>query len=369
MKTTYTLIVLALSIQVMVNGQTPDNQARKIRINISNKATVPVVNPQSLFSKKSSNVTVIKNIKTEELISINTNLKDEMKAMQQQYIITQIELSNLKAQNIYRLFDQNSITIQNLINVGSKTPDVIAHSQQLNSEAGTNVKNAKEMREEANAQLTLEARLAELSNAEEKEKTAINKQMEAISILSETNFIPTLKPIVLEKEILTSILTENKIIKNNHQEMNNLLAQASSLIATIEQIKEIAKIKSGNEQKVMLEELQNLNIDYINTQIEITLQKSNHNRTNFAINKILLSKLMNDAPQNLADKALIYIADADYNIRLAKEMQEEAFAQYTPLAKLGELTNADEKEILSLQKQQTAFTILEKNRTDMAYIK
>jgi len=169
MKTTaYTLTLLALTIQVMVNGQTQDNQTLKIRIDIagarSSSAEELKTTASSMTDQNLENILK----EADDLKDAEQKLKAEVTSIQQKFIFKQIEISQLKVKLTYEKFDLNKTTINGLLKKPEYKPSVIQKTEALTTEAEDALKMAKEIREEANAQFTPEARLAEMSNAEKK---------------------------------------------------------------------------------------------------------------------------------------------------------------------------------------------------------
>jgi len=102
--------------------------------------------------------------------------------LDQQAQLTQIAASNLSSRiNIYK-FNSNKTAIKGYVikageeNVPLYTKNLIFDSEKL-------MRFAKEMREEANAQPNLAAKLGNMGNADEQETLAINKQVEALTTL------------------------------------------------------------------------------------------------------------------------------------------------------------------------------------------
>ncbi|MDP3556954.1 MAG: hypothetical protein Q8T03_06230 [Bacteroidota bacterium] len=201
MKTNYYLpTLLAVIIQVMVIGQTADNQITQIRKTlISTESSVVNVT----YSMKSSTIH-LSDLMKQAVDLNNTSLSfknaaktkrgDEKKELikealffEKQFVIKQIEISEFIATQTYQKLDQN----RNYINVLLKTikgDDYTTNlASNLNSEAEKFIRMAKEMREEANAQPNIISKLGNLTNAEDQEVVALNKQQQVFDIIERVN--------------------------------------------------------------------------------------------------------------------------------------------------------------------------------------
>lgn len=369
MKTsTYTLILLALSIHVMVNGQTQDSQTRKMRMDIF-APTRFIETGQNIEGPVSYINKLEQSLKEADELSISTQkLKTELLNIQHQYITKKIEISTLKSVIVYEKFNANRTTIQRLFIDAFEKPVILNKSEILNSEAEYAIKLAKEIRQEANAQPTPEAQLGELSNAEEKEIIALSKQEEVIKLLTQQ---APLKSFVLKEEFASAALSENTQVTSENYKiagtLTELTKQAIGMKSTTEQLRLTAVYKRGYEKQVLLSEASILENEYTDKQIEISLVNSTISCRSFNENRKLIAELLKSATnESMVKQALALNEEAEYNFRIAKEMREEARAQCTKMAKLAEMTNAEEKEIIALNKQQETFVALGKS-TQIAY--
>jgi hypothetical protein len=199
----YISTLLALTIQVMVNGQTPGNQATKgdyfgMKLNYQDEATVKedkVAVKTTLTTQESA-----ENLKqqAEDLIlkskylreaAVNntgltkTELLEESNTLYKQaemMMITALELSGVKNQEAFKL---NKAGINQLLEKANLSAVASKQAQSLISDAEMNMRYAYEMREEANAMPTLAGKLGSLSNADEKETLALGEQNQALNIL------------------------------------------------------------------------------------------------------------------------------------------------------------------------------------------
>jgi len=223
MKTrTYLSALLALTIQVMVNGQTQGNQASQSRpenklgvilkhhnLNISKKQTVigdqtivqnvitqdnvavntiPTANTSAQTLNQQANDLVLKSQTLREAAQNTTGLvKSELLAEASELykqaeilLITELELSGQKNSETFSL---NKLNINQLLVITNISAVAGKEAQNLISDANMNMRIAGEMRQEAYAMPTNAAKLGSMSNADEKEILAIGEQNQAIHIL------------------------------------------------------------------------------------------------------------------------------------------------------------------------------------------
>ena len=378
MKTTYTLTLLALTIQVMVNGQTQGSQIRKIRMDISgaspettNETKQPLA--ENIYALQlEENLKESDNLKTEQ-----QKLKNDILAAQQKLTLKQIEISNLKSKITYEQYTVNATTIEDLLKQPSLKPATIQKTEVLSKEADMAIKMAKEIREEARAQFTPDAQLAEMSNAEDKEVLAISKQKEAINLLSHSHplYIKENNPEFNYKTVLvqaapkafvsvnfaSNVTVINTTIITTNTHLSELIKQSIDLKNTCGQLRIAADVKQGNEKNVLLSEATLMEKEYVAKQIEISLIHYRANAQTFYSNRSLIEQLINSVENDdLTANALQINDEAEYLFRMAKEMREEANAQLTENARLGEMSNAEEKELIALNKQQDTFNELRK---------
>jgi hypothetical protein len=201
MKTNFYLpTLLAVIIQVMVSGQTQDNQITQIRKTlISNESAVINVT----YSIRSNSINLLDLVKeTEELNTTSQTFKDAAKIkkgvekkellnealfFEKQFVIKQIEISELLAKQTYQKLYQNRNYIGLLMKTIKDDEYTTNLANSLNSEAEKFIRMAKEMREEANAQPNNASKLGNLTNAEDEEVLALNKQQQVFDIIERVN--------------------------------------------------------------------------------------------------------------------------------------------------------------------------------------
>lgn len=342
MKTTFTF-ALALTIQVMVNAQTSGNQAHMILMELSPKHT-EAAQPQVSNADK---------LRDEE-----QQLKNEIQATQKKLIQKQVAVSRIRSYMAYDLFASNNRMIADLAANPSLKATTIEKSQGLNSLAAQEIKLAKEIREEADAQATPEAQLAELSNAEEKEALALAQQQEAIRLLK-LGAPLYITPHTAEFNTKTIVASTKETTAA--PDLSGLMQQANGIKTTFEQLRNAAAEKTGNEKAAMLDEALGMEQEYIAARIQLAILQYRHTEKTYLENKTFIALLIEGiADDALTRKARLLSEEADYNFRLGKEMREEANAQLTKAACLGEMSNAEEKELLALSQQQQSVSELKK---------
>ena len=98
-----------------------------------------------------------------------------------------MEISKLKSQLTNSKFVKNKNIISILIDAQKDNIELVNKVTVLTSEAEYLLKISQEMREEGNAQLTVQAKYGAMSNAEEKEILALGKQYESIQSIEKYN--------------------------------------------------------------------------------------------------------------------------------------------------------------------------------------
>jgi hypothetical protein len=374
MKTlTYLTTLLALIIQVMVNGQTQGNQTRKIRVDImgpKEPIKMNYVNSNITLSVTEYN----KLVEQANVLKINAKqLRDEALSIEQQSLVKQIEASELSAQISYTKFEKNREII---INVFPRIPKNTIYSNVYYSytESEHFMKMAKEMREEGNAQLSIQAKYGNFSNAEEKEALALSKQEEALDLiiknyplLLQENQLATNEEKQIKENTITTATLNYQI--DNPQEISNTLfaaiEQATTLKITALELRKTAKTAASNEKQLLINEAISFENDYLLKQVEVSNIKAKMTYTKFLKNKEIIHNLIENIKDDaeLLAKVNLLKTEAEYLLKIGKEMREEGNAQLTLQAKFGALTNAEEKEVIALGKQYESIQTIEKNNS------
>ena len=174
--------LLALTIQAMVQGQTPASQAIKnYEAFFAGNLQKLSLNPdeQAKWQNAESADEILK--QADELAAKAKALREEATRLEQQALIKKIIASEISGKLNYTQFvlkkEQADSLYQNS-NLNTK--------EQINvliANAGREIKIAREMREEAYSWANNAARLGNLSNAEEKETLSLSKLAEAVTLL------------------------------------------------------------------------------------------------------------------------------------------------------------------------------------------
>lgn len=367
MKTfTLTPTLLAITFQAMVYGQTQENQALKIREDIMGSK---ITNPTTI-SLNSSETNMDLLIKEANLLSESqNNLKNNLIQLENKTLELNINLASFQIEKNYSTYNTNKQLILKKLSEQNTVNEVKKNAAYFNNEAEILIKIGLQMIEDATSQIDNSAKLEGLTNANYKEMQALAIQKKALYVLYEESIQNQKSQIVSKntkadnsKSYLAN--TVSIISKDNatNQAIKQLIENADNLKVTIDKIRNNAINKPLGEATIMLKEANELEQDYLKRKIElsdlegqITLQY--YNQTKQAILAVLnelssKTKKYNDI-QNLID-------EADYAIKISREMREEAKAQQTLDACYGELTNAKEQEIIALEKQSKIKMLLPK---------
>lgn len=124
--------------------------------------------------------------------SVKKIMLSEATNLDRQTQLVQVAASELSAEISYYKYDSNKTTIKKQVtkvgenNVPDYTKNLIFDSEKI-------IRLAKEMREEANAQPSIAAKLGTMGNAEEQEALALTKQVEALNQLEKATYTLTVK--------------------------------------------------------------------------------------------------------------------------------------------------------------------------------
>lgn len=356
--------LLAITIQAMVVGQTYNRQLNKIRPDIMGFKENIKLQPAEHNEERLNNITNQSYIENSTLANI--------------ILLNKIEASKLSAAIIYSKFDQNKLIISKLLDKTPSTTSTYSNSEVKNAEAEYFMKNAKEMREEADAQFTIPARFANMSNAEEKEALALSKQQEIFALFEAYNS-SLLKEvqdnISLNKTSTPEAVTNSSnelVIPSNYLQFKEIeydLKQADEMRETAKQLKNASVNASPNEKLEMIKESLVLENDYQTKQITASNLYATFVYNNFSKNRIVIASLIENLISNpeLITKAIQLNVQAESFLKLGKEIREEANAQLTKAAILGEISNAEEKETIAINKQQETLKTLEYAKTLICY--
>lgn len=205
----YISTLLALTIQVMVNGQTQGNQvyqnndnnlmvcAEKLNLTDAERSELLLVLDPSVFIKQANELKQ----KIQELRNDAIGRSDEEKKvlfaeaneLYKRAVVKQMEASEISSLITKEKFNQNKADLNMLVELNTVNSKASERAKDLIESAAQSLKISKEMREEAYAWTGLAAKLGNMGNAEEKELEALYLQNEAIDLLEQSIPMATLK--------------------------------------------------------------------------------------------------------------------------------------------------------------------------------
>lgn len=377
MKTlTYLTTLLALTIQVMVNGQTPGNQTRKIRVDImgpKEPIKMNYINSNITLSVTEYNQ-LLEQAKTLKLNA--KQLREEAITIEQQSLVKQIEASELSAQISYHKFEQNREIILNIFPQIPQNTITFTKANHSYIESERFMKIAKEMREEGNAQLSIQAKYGDFSNAEEKEELALQKQREVLDLFASTypQFVKEIQVVsnhTKEIELIQQTEIFSNLEMNSVEVLNNQLfettKEAMNFKVTAKELRRNAELAAPNEKQILINEAISFENDYLVKELEVSNIKAKMTYAKFSKNKELIHTLTENVKDNveLTVKVNQLNMEAEYLLKVGKEMREEGNAQLTVQAKYGAMSNAEEKEVSAINKQYESIQLIEKNNSTM----
>lgn len=145
-------------------------------------------------------------------------------------------------------------------------------------------------------------------------------------------------------------------------EFFEVLDEANALDKKYASLRKKALLDKENGKTSSMKEANEVYRVYEIKQIEVSNILAQINYTKFNENKVTINTLLFDYKGGaIVIKLVNKLTDeADYAMRMAVEIREEANAQPNNSARLGNYSNAEEKEVIALNKQGEAITILEK---------
>jgi hypothetical protein len=369
--------LLALTIQVMAIGQTQGNQARKIRVDIMGPKE-PVK-----MAYSNSNVTISAQ-EYERLIEQANQLKISAEKLREEAInaemlsiMKHIEASEVSGIISFQKFEKNKIIILDGFTRIPKNNLTYTKAHVSYTESERFMKIAKEIREEANAQLSIQAKYGDMTNAEEKEALALAKQQEVLEMIdkiypelvNESEVIVVVKKIVNDDvvNIKSEDVTTNETTFTTIDLLAEAAEQAHSMKMTAQQLRLSAATSSPNQKAVLLNEAMSLENGIISKQVEMSNLKSKMNYDKFIQNKRLIAMLVDQVTENrvLVAKVNQMNNEAERYMKIGIEMREEANAQLSVAAKHGAMSNAEDSEMLALGKQYESIQAIESVSSNM----
>ncbi|MBA2611629.1 MAG: PD40 domain-containing protein [Bacteroidetes bacterium] len=249
------------------------------------------------------------NIEAEELYTNAQKLKNDAQTKtgaDKEKILTEAKAledkgneKNLQAAEIAKndnaaVYNVNLENINALIAANKSSEADITEAKKMNEEAAVAFKQAAAIRVEANSLTNVGAKLGSMSNAEEKEAWALNKQQEAINLLKKSD------PSLTLKTALTST-SSIKVVKDDNTINTKLQAVNTELNS-------LAETKTAAYQKLYdanVLELEQLNNSLKTNETLISNTPSLKSESIAAINKVAAAaglKQKSDADANNTDK-------------------------------------------------------------------
>ncbi len=200
------------------------------------------------------------------------------------------------------IFDTNKENLQILISENKSNEADNTEAKKLNEEAIIAYNQAKTIREEALSQPNIGAKLGGLSNAEEKEVEAINKQKQAVDLLKKSNETANLKNAITSLSNVNNSSATNTNPSNSQQEITQKLNEVNKNIEVLADKKLEAYQKLHEANKTELEQI-TANLKTNETTINATpALKSEYISGTSKISSAETFKQNSDADQNKNDK-------------------------------------------------------------------
>jgi hypothetical protein len=141
--------------------------------------------------------------------------------------------------------------------------------------------------------------------------------------------------------------------------VTELLKQADELLSIAGSLKQQASEKNQDEKEPLLTAALSLEKQAELKQVQASEISGKLSLDLFNKNETIYSALMDKVKKEIIqDWAITLHDEAAYSIKIAKEMREEAYSITSTAAKLGVMSNAEEKESHALAKQDEAITVL-----------
>lgn len=158
--------------------------------------------------------------------------------------------------------------------------------------------------------------------------------------------------------------TETQIKNASGNRAEQLALDAENLNNSAYEKRKEAASKTGQEKELLLKEAIEIEKNAVDKKLEASVASKNKNKSDFDLNQSNLTelqKLTQGKESNEISQANMLIDEAAINFKQAQKLREEADAYPNGAAKLGGLSNAEEKENEALRKQKTAIDLLIKS--------
>jgi hypothetical protein len=157
-------------------------------------------------------------------------------------------------------------------------------------------------------------------------------------------------------------------LTKNSDNPESILKQADDLSLQANTLRNDANGKNGEEKDKLIKEADALDKQAEQKQIEASELSANISMSKFEVNKENAQTLLalNKTDEATANQAKTLMEESELAIKQAKAIREEANANTNASAKIGNLGNAEEKELIALNKQNEALGLLKKANPDVA---
>ena len=156
-------------------------------------------------------------------------------------------------------------------------------------------------------------------------------------------------------------------IKGPEAIMISLQKQAEDLSLKAQKMRDAAKSKPGPEKTPMLLHAKEIDKQAITKQIEASEISGEISFHTFSKNKLLIQALIFfvKGESKISHHSKFLIDDSEKNMKVALQLRDEAKTMHNPASKLGNMSNAEEKELLAINQQDEAIDILGNRKVSM----
>ncbi len=357
-------------------------------INSTNTNTTSVASnktgSQQLEEKYTNKINITDANNKDNIISVNNQLAAYNKDVDAQIAKNKTTLSKTKNANekktlttdIKNLEGTKKQNQQSIANNNTRINDINKQLLATNNAPTTN-QNLKEISldnpSKAMDQLKdIKASLTQADNALFNFNTYNNTNGQEIKIQADSQINDAYAK---QNKLKETISTAEENIKNsstnltkNSDNPESILKQADDITLQANTLRNDANSKSGDEKAKLLSEADVLDKQAEQKQIEASELSAKITQGKVDVNKENAQTLFatNKSDEGTTSQAKALINEADQAIKQAKAIREEANATSNNSAKIGNLGNAEEKELIALNKQNEALDLLKKANPDVA---
>jgi hypothetical protein len=147
---------------------------------------------------------------------------------------------------------------------------------------------------------------------------------------------------------------------SGESDRNELLKLAEALSYQARRLKNDATSKTGDEKNRLLADAAQFEKNCLLKQIEASEIFGAMSQVKFNANKETINKLIvtEKLEANKMSRTRALISSSEKNMQLAKDLREESYSSSNLAARLGRMSNAEEKEVLALGEQSQAINLL-----------